>query len=193
MTPNPAPDPFDEITAATIERIERFGFTATIVGTGECAVPGCTCQPEPYPYAYSLGMCEHDRDEYVVFGVPSAHLDEVLHAICRAAIAGEPPQVGRDYRHTLPAGAVVSLVAVPDLWVRRDPGRVGSWINLYDAPPPQFIQICWADRDGRLPWESGCDAAVIAAQPILADDALRIPRPPRHRSRHPRGHRKTHH
>ncbi len=189
MTTNP--DDYDQLKTATIERIERFGFTATIVGTGECAVPGCTCRPEPHPYAYSIGMCEHDHDEYVVFGVPIGQTDDVLHATCRATIDGNPPSVGRAHRYTLPAGPVVSLVAVPDLWVRRDPGRVGSWINVYDAPPPRFIQICWADRNGHMPWDPGCDPAVAAVQPVLDDDALRIPRPPRHRSRHPRGNRQT--
>jgi hypothetical protein len=189
MTAEHTPDIFDRLRRETMARIERHGYTAMVVGTGECSVPGCDCRPEPYPYAYSLGFWAHGHAELVTFGLPLRAVNAVMDPILAALRAGRPLAIGQQHRHQLDGGPVVSLVAVPDLWVRRDPGRIGAWIDLYGPPLPSFVQICWADRDGRLPWEHGCDPATAAAQPLLADDPLRYPKPPRHQGRHRRPRR----
>ena len=172
--------------ADLIERIDRHGYTAIVVGTGACSVPGCDCRPEPYPYAYSLGFCEDDHAELVVFGLPLDAVGVVMDPIHAAVRRGRPVAVGDEHRHDLGNGPIVSLVPVPELWARRDPGRIGGWVDLFGPPLPAMVQVCWADRHGCLPWESGCDPDVAARQPILADDPLRYPRPPRDRSRHRR-------
>lgn len=179
-------DEDDQRIAETIARIERFGFTTVTIGTGECDVPGCThTQPEPYTYAFSLGMIEHTLDEYVVFGLPAALVHHVLHAVCQVAIDEQPLAVGYEHRHSLPGGPIVTLLDVPDQWVQRDLHRVGSWLNVYGASTlPRFVQIFWADRNGHMPWDDGCDPHLPGAQPILADDPISIPKPPRNRSRH---------
>lgn len=182
MPSEPNPDVFDQLRAETIERIDRYGYTATVVGTGECSVPGCTCKPEPHPYSYSLGLCQHDHPELVVFGLPLAAVNAVMDPVFRAVRNGRPLEFGREHRHQVRAGGpVLSLVPVPALWVRRDPGRVGNWIDVYGFNLPSFVQICWADRDGSMPWEPNCNPSVRELQPILADDPLRYPRPPRNR------------
>lgn len=186
MTVQPGPDYFDEERRDTIARIEKHGYTAMVIGTGECSVPGCDCKPEPYPYSYSLGFCEYDHPELVSFGLPLSAVNSVMDPVFAAVRAGRPLQVGREHRHQLDGGPVISLVSVPDLWVRRDPGRIGAWIDVFGPPLPSFVQICWADRHGHLPWEEGCDQPVAAAQPMLADDPIRYPRPPRNRDRHRR-------
>lgn len=129
-------------------------------------------------------MIEHRLDEHVVFGLPADRVHCVLHPICNAAIGGQPFAIGREHRHELPGGPVVALVPVPDRWVERDPGRIGSWFGVYDGPPPRFVQIFWADRFGFMPWEAQCATSVVAAQPVLQDDPIRFPRPPRNRDRH---------
>lgn len=186
MTLEPAPDIFEQQRAATIDRIRRFGYTANVIGTGECFVPGCGCKPEPYPYAYSLGLCELDQPELVVFGLPLAGVNAAMDPVYAAARDGRPLAVGREHRHDVGNGRFLSLLAVPELWVRRDPGRIGGWFDIYGGPMPTFVQICWADRDGAMPWEAECASQVTDLQPILADDALRYPRPPRNTARHKR-------
>ena len=57
-SPTPPTDPIDRLRAEARARIDRFGFTKLIVGTGECTVPGCDCEPEPHSYTYTLGMCD---------------------------------------------------------------------------------------------------------------------------------------
>jgi hypothetical protein len=186
MSVNPGPDFFEQQRRDTIDRIHRYGYTAMVVGTGQCSVPGCDCRPEPYPYAYSLGFSEHDQPEIVTFGLPLAHVNELMDPLFDAVEDGHPTAIGREHRHDLGGGLVVSLVAVPDLWVRRDPGRIGAWIDVFGPPLPSFVQACWGDRHGRLPWDDGCIPAVAAAQPILADDPIRYPTPTRSCSRHRR-------
>ena len=183
-------DGLDGLTREAIDRIDRFGFTAAIVGTGDCSVPGCRCEPEPHPFAYSLGMVEHGLDEHVVFGLPSDRVHCVLHPVCKAALSGRPLAVGREHRHELTGGPIVSLVPVPERWIMRDPGRIGSWYCVYDEPPPPFVQIFWADRDGHMPWEPECALGVARSQPVLADDPIRSPKPPRNRDRHWRDQRR---
>lgn len=179
-------DVMERLRQETAERIDRFGYTAMVVGTGDCTVPGCTCTPSSHPYAYSLGFVEHDHPELVAFGVPLSHVNTLMDPLYEAVRSGSPPTVGREHRHRLTDGLVVSLIPVPDRWVHRDPGRIGAWVDLYGPPLPPFVQVCWADHRGRLPWEPRCREEVVARQPILADDPIRYPRPPRNTARHRR-------
>lgn len=183
MTSQPTPDFFEQLHERTLERIERFGYTATLVGSGDCVVPGCRCEPEPYPYAYSIGLCEHGHPELVVFGLDLPHVNAVMDPIVAAARAGSPLAVGPEHRHVFATVHEYCLVPVPDLWARRDPGRIGGWIDVYRTALPPFLQIVWADHHGNMPWDDTCDPIVGAIQPILADDPLRYPKPPRNTAR----------
>jgi hypothetical protein len=181
MSAASTPQPDDDL-AELVAKIDHHGYTMIVVGTGECSVPGCVCSPEPYPYAYSLGLVEHDHPELVVFGLPLTHVNTVAAPVFEAAAAERPLAVGREHRHHLAAGPIIALVPVPDLWVRRDPGRIGGWLDVFASTYrriPPFLQICWADAEGAMPWEPDCHPDVAALQPLLADDPLRYPRPPR--------------
>jgi hypothetical protein len=186
--PLPSPDDWrDEWVDDMRSKVDEHGYGVVVVGTGECSFPGCTCEPEQYPYAYSIGMVEHGLPELVTFGVPLSHVNALMRPVFEAGHHGEL-EMGREARHRFGTGAPVALVPVPRLWVQRDPGRIGGWIDLYSGsrPIPDFVQVCWADRDDRMPWDTGSDPAAAALQPVLADDPLRYPRPPRNNGRHRR-------
>ncbi len=190
MSATPSRDSYDHDCRDLLGKIDHYGYTVIVVGTGECSVPGCTCPPDPYPYAYSLGMFQYDdHPEVVVFGLPLSHVNAVVDPVYEAAAAGRPLAVGREHRHRLASGASFSLLPVPGLWVRRDPGRIGWWFNLFGGHPvgPPFVQVCWADRHGRMPWDIECELGVAHAQPVLEHNSLRYPRPPRQAGRHNRG------
>lgn len=189
MTTHPRIDPLDQLRADTLAKIGQHGYTMIVVGSGECAVPGCTCSPEPYPYAYSLGLVDLGHPELVTFGVPLTHVNALARPVFEAVAAGRPLAVGREHRHELDDAPSISLVPVPDLWVQRDPGRVGGWFDIYSTPDagiPSFVQVCWSDATGAMPWERGCDRRVAELQPVLEDDPVRYPSPPRNSSRHRR-------
>jgi hypothetical protein len=175
--PTPPTDPIDRLRAETRARIDRFGFTKLIVGTGECTVPGCDCEPEPHSYTYTLGMCDHGSREFVTFGLSMLQANSVVDTVCENVIRGRGVPIGRDHRVRLAGGPTVSFVAVPDRWVEVDADRVGSWFDLYAPRFPTFVQVCWSDEAGHMPWEPGCNPAVAAVQPVLADDPVSIPRP----------------
>lgn len=182
-------DFFDRERSDTIRRIERFGYTAQVVGTGQCSVPGCTCGPEPYPWSYSLGFYEHDHPELVAFGLSLNRVNQIMDPIFAAVRDGRPLAAGREHAHDLPSGDRIGLVPVPELWARRDPNRIAAWIDVYRTRFPPMLQVVWSDGDGAMPWDPECEPAVRAAQPILADDPLRYPKPPRTTTRHPRRRR----
>lgn len=189
MSARPIPEPLDDTVADLVAKIDEYGYAMVVVGTGECSEPGCTCGPSPHPYAYSLGLVDIDHPELVTFGVPVGHVNVLMRPVFDAAERGRPLAIGRAHRHRIDGGPTISLVPVPELWLRRDPGRVGCWFGVYGGSPgplPPFVQICWSDVTGAMPWEPGCDPGVAARQPILADDPLRIPRPPRNATRHRR-------
>ncbi len=183
MSSRPSSDFFAQFRAQARERIDRYGYTAIVVGTGECSVPDCRCEPESYPYAYSIGLCERGHPEVVVFGLDRWHVSAALDAVAEAACAGNPLAVGPEHRHVFAGVHEYCLVPVPELWARRDLGRIGGWIDLYRSALPPLLQICWADEHGTMPWDDACDPGIRAVQPILSDDPIRYPKPPRSTSR----------
>ncbi len=173
--PTPPTDPIDRLRAETRARIDRFGFTKLIIGSGECAVPGCDCEREPHPYTYTLGMCDHDSPEFVTFGLTMSESNVIVDTVCENVMRGRTVPIGRDHHIHIGDGPAVSFLEVPDEWVAHDLDRVGSWFALYAPRFPSFVQICWADENGYMPWEPGCNPAVAALQPILADDPISVP------------------
>lgn len=170
-------DPVDRLRVETRSLIDRYGFTKLLIGSGECAVPGCDCGPDPYSYTYTLGMCDHDSPEFVTFGLPRSHVASVVDPVCSTVMKDCQAPIGREHRFALSGGPTISFVAVPELWFDHDPHRVGAWFDLYAPRTPEFVQICWADEQGHMPWEPGCSPAVAAVQPVLADDPITVPPP----------------
>jgi len=171
----PPTDPFERLRAETRKRIDRFGFTKLMIGSGACTIPGCDCEPEPHSYTYTLGMCDHDSPEFVTFGFPMSQVSSVVDTVCQNVMRGREAPIGRDHRIGLGSGPTVAFVAVPDRWLEVDPNRVGSWFDLYAPRIPTFVQICWSDDAGNMPWEPACNPAVTALQPLLADDPVGVP------------------
>lgn len=180
-------DSIARFRADVAARIMRYGYTTIVVGTGECSVPGCTCPPSRYPYAYSLGLHRHDHPEIVMFGVPLAGASELAGSVFDAIQDGHPFPIGREFRTPLRDRLSISLDPVPARWVERDPGRVGQWFAHFgERRMPEFVQVVWSDLRGRMPWDVDADPLVRSMQPLLADDPIRVPEPPRHTTRHRR-------
>ena len=168
-------DPIDRNRFEARQRIDRYGFTKFIIGSGECSVPGCDCEPDLHPYAYTLGMHAHGSPDFVTFGLPISKVSAVVDPVCERAMRGSPVPIGKEHRTQLARGVVVSLVPVPDEWVGHDPGLVGAWFDVFAPRFPSFVQIFWADEAGRMPWEPACNPAVAVMQPLLFEDPLSVP------------------
>jgi hypothetical protein len=53
----------------------------------------------------------------------------------------------------------------------------GSALAFYRGQPVPMLQLVWPDRNGVLPWEPGCAADCLAAQPWLWDRVTAAPAP----------------
>ena len=169
-------DYYDEELFAIAHRIQRHGFTMMAVNTGECARPGCTGEHVPGPtWTYSIGFLAHGHPELVVLGGAERGFELITRAF-ESHHRGYSLPFGRGVGAPF-ADVVVTTVPVPDpCWL--DTSIIAYWHAYYSAigwPPidgyaAPVVQLVVADDSGRFPWDAGCDANVVAEQPIIVDD-----------------------
>jgi hypothetical protein len=69
---------------------------------------------------------------------------------------------------------------VPDRWLERDPSRIAQWFSHFGYQrAPRLLQAVWADPSGMMPWEYDIRPAAFNQQPVLVEDPIRFPTPPR--------------
>ena len=149
--------------------IATRGLAVFSVGSGECSVPGCKCEPEPVPWSYTVGLVERQHPEVVTLGLPPIHAVEILNWVHDRDVAGkriEPCTV--EWFNGVP----IRLVPVPAEWVTSDDDPMGQWFHHYGIgrptlDPPPVLQLLWADRHGVLPGEAGCERRIEELQPRL--------------------------
>src|SRR5215204_4600967 len=113
--------------------------------------------PKPLaPFGYSIGMAEHGLPEFIIFGLRQ----DQAHAVVSNAVSEM-----RDNLKAAPADGHVTneLASVPMIY-RDVPAEdaakehtVQAEVRYGRAVP--VVQIVWPDRDGKFPWEPGCDPA----------------------------------
>lgn len=151
--------------------IHRFGIAVLSVGSGECSVPGCVCEPEPMPWSYTVGFAERDHPEVVTFGLTPSDANDVLNLVRHCEVEGHAARVGDP---AIFGGRRVRFDDVPDEWVlHEEVDPMGRWFAHYgpgrsELVWPGVLQLVWADDRGRFPDEPRCSADVVAAQPFGA-------------------------
>ncbi len=160
--------------------IATRGLAVMSVGSGECSVPGCVCEPEPVPWSYTIGLVERRHPEVVTFGLPPPAAVAVLNWVHDRDVAGTRIEPGTIERFN---GVPITLVPVPTDWVTSDDDPMGQWFHHYgigraSIEPPPVLQLLWADRHGVLPGEAGCVRSVEEVQPRLHEQHRRVPREP---------------
>ena len=89
-------------------------------------------------------------------------------------------EVGPHVRHHIHDDLTIALMPVPDKWLQRDPSRMAAWFGHFgDVQSPSVLQAVWADSDGMMPWEHTIRPACFSQQPVLLEDPIRFPSPPR--------------
>ncbi len=158
--------------------ITTRGLAVMCVGSGECSVPGCRCEPEPVPWSYTIGLVERRHPEVVTFGLPPDAAVAVLNWVHDRDAAGARIEPGTIERFN---GVPIKLVPVPAEWVISHDDPMGQWFHHYGigraaVEPPPVLQLLWADRFGVLPGEAGCVRAVEEMQPRLLDQRCTVSR-----------------
>ena len=121
-------------------------------------------------FSYSTGFTKSlNAPEFIIFGLPKDLMHKMLWEVYRQVEGGARPTDGMRWQGLLDGFDCISRKAVhKDLyteyavsanWFWRETGNVGS---------PEIYQIVWPGaRQGLFPWEDGCAAGVIKAQPPL--------------------------
>lgn len=148
----------DTTADALLAEVRRHGFAVHHV-TGDDTRPS---------WSHTVGLHRLDHPELVVLGVTADAGRSVVHWIVDLLRAGEPLVPGRDRPYEF-LGVPIRLVPVPArCW---DDGN--DLLAACGAVPPthgrspEALQVVWADRAGRFPWERAFDSDLTAVQPLL--------------------------
>jgi hypothetical protein len=112
-------------------------------------------------FAYTIGLAAKGQPEIIVFGLPAKLMHLFLNMLGRRFVRDGVPQLDVDLDDVadgLPARLVPVPRAVADSYMVD---------TLARHPDYTAVQMVWCDRNGRFPWDAGCDTALIKAQPVL--------------------------
>jgi hypothetical protein len=159
--------------------IARCGFHIVSVGFGRCSVPGCDCPPSAMPWVYTIGLCELGVPELVTIGVDEATSAHFMRVVHQRIVRGQP--LAEDVVHEID-GDEFRVERVPVAWLRRDPHRMGMWLNHYQSGRsaitlPEVSQLVFSDGEGRFLGDPDCAEWLAGAQPRLAADPYSCPPP----------------
>jgi uncharacterized protein DUF4262 len=142
-------------------------------GWGVVSVPDEGRRPA---YAYTVGLWHSfSHAEVSVFGRDEDEMVRWLNTVGGAVKGGRvllPDRLGDDVlgsEEVFPRPALAS-------WHRH---IFGAALAFYRGQPVPMLQLVWADPDGILPWEPGCDEECLAAQPRLYERVTAAPIPDR--------------
>jgi len=116
-------------------------------------------------FAYTIGLTEQDLPEVIIFGMNQQYAGFYLNEAARIMKeqgAFADGSVNNDLSH-LPCG-------FKEVSAEQAEGYALQALYRYeDCPvPPKFIQMVVPDREGKLPWDEGYDAAHMGKfQPLL--------------------------
>ena len=157
------PDCAQEAVGQEPGHLAYMNWVTTKVGEHGWAVSAINGDTAPR-WAYSVGMwltCQ--STELVVCGAPARNAAGLINAIgARIADGAEfgPDEVLEDL-----CPARLTLRPVDLSWRTTSMFAVSD--EFYGFVRPPYLQLVWADRNGRFPWEPRFQAAFDGLQPLL--------------------------
>lgn len=142
-----------------IESVKEHGWQTTSVGADDNGDPA---------FSYTTGFwLTLEQPEVIVFDFPPKLSHDVFGQMVKRAREGDHFAVGE------PIGGILSNEAVYLLPVTREASveylRSSDWFYKRAAFP--VLQLVWADRGGRFPWESDFEETLVRLQPNLWENA----------------------
>lgn len=144
--------------------LDYMSWVARQVSEHGWAVPGISGGEDAPPWAYSVGMwltCQ--SPELVVCGAPLENMAGIINAIgvrVDDGVSVSPDAVLNDI-----CPARLTFRPVDLSWRMTCMFAVSD--EFYGFVRPPYLQVVWADRNGRFPWEPRFQAAFAGAQPLL--------------------------
>ena len=141
-----------------------MNWVTTQIGEHGWAVPGIEGDDRALPWAYSVGMwltCQ--TAELVVCGVPVQNAAGIINAIGSRIADGDEIGPDDELRDICPAPLTIRPVDLS--WRTTSMFAVSD--EFYGFVRPPYLQVVWADRNGRFPWEPRFQPAFHGRQPLL--------------------------
>jgi hypothetical protein len=143
--------------AKLLHDVQRVGWHVIKVFALEAA--------ERPDWAFSIGLFHSfAHPEVVLFGLPLDRCMTLVNVIGRAVQAGKRYQHGEKYADILQDPYKCAFRQVPRARYRD---YVGYALWFYEDDLFPLLQCFWPDKEGRFPWDNGCDDYVRDAQPVL--------------------------
>jgi Domain of unknown function (DUF4262) len=158
------PDCAKEDADLDADRLAYMNWIAAQIGEHGWAVSGITADDQGPPWAYSVGMwltCH--SAELVICGVPARNAAGIINAI--GARLSDGDEIGPDevLRDVCPAPLAIRPVDLS--WRMTSLFAVSD--QFYGFVRPPYLQVVWADRNGRFPWEPRFQSGFGGLQPLL--------------------------
>lgn len=161
-----APNP-EEIEALGKQAVERAKADVKKFGWHMVAVPGEGDEPGA---VFTIGLWKtYHHPELILFtsGDPRA-IASRLSAMAKRVAGGEVFAAGKTY-DGLFGKFSGSLRKVQTSWYVE---FVGTAMGFYESDEFPVLQVFWPDKEGLFPWQSGFEADLFGAQPLLYETNL---------------------
>lgn len=138
-------------------------FCAKIRAHGWAVQPVFGDEDQP-SFAYTAGLCSKGLPEILTIGLPPRTAQTILND-CAFGLT-EKSLIAEHYKPMLGL-ANLPLAFRPDdeagnlSWLARGANR---WASENAAPECKFIQLVLPDKNGRFPWDPGCDRIFAKTQ-----------------------------
>ena len=158
------PDCAKEEASLDEDRLTYMNWVASQIGEHGWAVPAINSDDPQPSWAYSVGMwltCQ--SAELVICGVPVRNAAGIINAIGSRVADGY--EIGSDEVLTDVCPAPLAVRPVDLSWRKTSLFAVSD--EFYGFVRPPYLQVVWADRNGRFPWEQRFQPGFAGMQPLL--------------------------
>lgn len=123
-------------------------------------------QEMPGPsFAYTIGLHDQGVPEVLVIGLPAPVGHQLLNDVAQLLVDA------RKAKQPLPQGRVTHPRWPMAFYLLPTTGQAASeWATgalNRSAGQAEFLQVCWPDTHGRLPWEPRFERKFVQIQPVL--------------------------
>jgi len=138
---------------------EYFAKLTAIIERVGWAVQGVGGSPEDgvLSHAYTIGLSRAAHPEFIIFGLPTEVVLDILNGLARRVVAGEVFTPGPPRHDIVGNGYAAQLIGV------ADPSEHLPMAQHYSPGPLPALQVVWPDASHRFPWDEGCRSP----QPVL--------------------------
>jgi len=119
-------------------------------------------------FAYSIGLTRtYNHPEIICFGLPNKLGHEIINDVAEIIKSGEIIESGKIYSEIFRNSRATFLTVDK----RNIPDYFGAGLNYYQKEEFNALQLVWADRNDKFPWEENFEEKFLYKQPLLDRNA----------------------